>query len=136
MSTPPSLLSRGLARAIDAAVVALVDVVLGRVMGFGFDWLAVGTVIVWVYFVVLDAGLGATLGKLALGLRVLGAEGGRPTAGEALRREAFTVLGAIPFVGPLLALGMWIWIALAVRSDPNGQGPHDRFAGGTRVVRA
>lgn len=47
---------------------------------------------------------GATPGKLALGLRVIGPDGGRPTPRQALIREAFTVLGAIPFAGPLLAL--------------------------------
>ena len=135
-SVNPSLLARAAARALDAVVAGLVALVLGRVMGFGFDWLATAAALVYVYFVVTDVGLGGTLGKLALGLRVIGPDGGRLTSGEALRREAFVVLGAVPFVGPLLAVGFGAWIVVAVRADPNGRGPHDAFAGGTRVVRA
>lgn len=60
----------------------------------------------------------------------------RPAPREAVPLEAFTVPGAVPFAGPILALAAWIWIALAIRSRPLGQGPHDHLAGGTRVVRA
>jgi uncharacterized RDD family membrane protein YckC len=70
------------------------------------------------------------------GLRVLGPDGGRPTLRQALIRESFTVLGAIPFAGPLLALAAWIWIAATIRSSPTGQGKHDTLAGGTRVATA
>jgi hypothetical protein len=52
-----------------------------------------------------------------------------------LVREAFTVLGSVPFVGGLLALGSWVWIGRSIRSNGLRQGKHDLLAGGTRVVR-
>ena len=83
-STPFSPVSADLpprlaARAIDVLVLLLGEVGLGRAMGFGFDWLAVGTAMVLAYFAGLDALLGATLGKAALALRVVGPDGGPPT---------------------------------------------------------
>lgn len=126
---------RLLARGLDVLVLAAVDVGLGQVMGYGFDWLLVGSACVYLYFSLLDAWAGATPGKLALGLRVLGPDGGRPTLRQSLRREAFTLLGSIPFIGPLLALAAWIVIARTIRRSPLRQGDHDAFAGGTRVVR-
>ena len=123
------------ARAIDVVVVTVAAGALGGVMGFGFDWLMLGAALIFGYFVVADAWLGATLGKRLLGLRVRGPDGGRPTFAQAAAREAFTVLGAVPFAGPLLALAAWLWIAVAIWKSDAGQGPHDRVAGGTRVVR-
>lgn len=59
-----------------------------------------------------------------------------PSLRQALIREAFTVLGAIPFAGPLLALVAWTKIVMTIRSSPIRQGQHDLLAGGTRVIRA
>jgi uncharacterized RDD family membrane protein YckC len=121
---------------VDAAVATALNVGLGYVMGFGFDWVIVGAAMTLTYFVICDARLGATLGKFALGLRVVGRDGARPSLKEALIRESFTIIGAIPFVGPLLLLAAGIWIARTIRSNPSHQGKHDLLAGGTRVVRA
>jgi uncharacterized RDD family membrane protein YckC len=132
---PADLGVRIAARAIDVVVVAGIDVALGSVMGYGFDWLLAGTVAVLAYFTLSDALAGATLGKLALGLRVTNAEGGRPTLKQSLVRESFIVVGSIPIVGPLLALGTWIVLARSIRSNALRQGKHDLWAGGTRVVR-
>lgn len=133
---PAELPARLAARVIDVIVLAGLQAGLGKVIGFGFDWLILGAATIFAYFAVLDAMAGATLGKMALGLRVTGPDGGRPTLKQALIREAFTVVGAIPFIGPLLALAAWIWIILTIRSSPLRQGKHDLLAGGTRVVRA
>ena len=95
---PAELPARFAARAIDVLVLVAIDVGLGLVIGFGFDWLAIGTAVVLGYFVLLDALAGATLGKLALGLRVTGPDGGKPSVRQALIREAFSVVGAVPFV--------------------------------------
>lgn len=133
---PPTLAVRAAARVLDVILVAIVNVALGQVIGYGVDWLALGALGVLGYFALCDAGFGATLGKRALGLRVIAADGGRPTPVQALRRELFTLIGAVPLVGPLVALGVWVWMIVAIRSSPLGQGPHDVFAGGTRVVRA
>jgi uncharacterized RDD family membrane protein YckC len=97
--------------------------------------LFLGASVVLAYFVAFDVLDGATPGKRALGLRVIGPGGGHPSVTQAVIRESFTVLGAIPFVGPFLALGAWIWIAVTIRSSPLRQGKHDLLAGGTRVIR-
>jgi len=130
----PKLGSRIAARAVDVVILAAFDVGLGQLMGFGFDWLALAALAVLVYFAGCDAAFGATPGKRLLGLRVLGPDGGRPTARQAVIRESFTLLGAVPFAGPVLALTAWVWIVLTIRSHPLGQGKHDILAGGTRLI--
>jgi uncharacterized RDD family membrane protein YckC len=124
------------ARLVDTAAATVLNVGLGYVMGFGFVWVIVGAAMTLTYFVFCDALLGATPGKFALGLRVVGRDGARPSLKQALIRESFTVVGAIPFVGPPLLLAACIWIAKTIRSNPSRQGKHDLLAGGTRVVRA
>jgi uncharacterized RDD family membrane protein YckC len=134
-SPPPTIPARLAARLIDVIIVVLLNLALGQVIGFGFDWLVLGAAIILGYFAAGDTLFGATVGKRVLGLRVVTAEGLRPSPAQALRRELFVVVGAVPFVGPILALGIWVWMLLAIRSSPLGQGPHDTFAGSTRVVR-
>ena len=136
MVLPPTLPTRAAARVIDVIVVAGLNLALGQVIGFGVDWLVLGAGLILGYFVAGDTLFGATLGKRALGLRVVSAEGQRPSAAQALRRELFVLVGAVPFIGPIVALGIWVWMIVAIRSSPLAQGPHDTFAGGTRVVRA
>lgn len=131
---PAELPARFAARFIDAMLLVAATGGLGLLMGFGYDWLILNATIVFAYFALLDAFTGATLGKLALGLRVVGPDGGRPSIKQSLIRETFTLFGAIPFVGPLLALGAWVWITLSVRGSPLRQGKHDQLAGGTRVI--
>ncbi len=133
---PAGIPIRLAARAIDGAVLAVLDLALGKLIGFGFDWLLLGALVVLVYFAALDSIFGTTAGKRILGLRVLGPDGGNPSIGRALAREAFTVLGAIPFAGPLLAVAAWVWIVRTIETSPSRQGMHDRLAGGTQVVRA
>lgn len=133
---PPRLALRVVARGIDVVVLAALGVGLGKLIGFGFDWLVLTALFVLVYFAGLDALFGATPGKRLTGLTVVGPDGGRPTLRQALVRESFTVLGAIPLAGPLLAMAAWIWIVATIRTSPVGQGKHDTLAGGTRVVFA
>jgi uncharacterized RDD family membrane protein YckC len=69
--------------------------------------------------------LGATFGKRAAGLRVVGPDGARPGLGRSTRRAAAAVAGvALMGIGPLLAL-----------FTRTGQGLHD-LAAGTAVVEA
>jgi uncharacterized RDD family membrane protein YckC len=124
------------ARLIDALVLVVVGVPIGMALDFDLVWLSAQALLVFVYFVALDTAWGTTVGKRLLGLRVTGADGARPSAGEAAIREAFTLLGAVPYAGPVLALGAWIAIGVTARSSPSGEGLHDRLAGGTRVVAA
>jgi uncharacterized RDD family membrane protein YckC len=104
-STPtsaPALGRRAAARAVDAAVLAGTGLAIGARTGVG--WFGFEFVLVVAYLVGLDTLNGVTVGKALLGLRVV-ADGTerRPTFAEAARREAFVVLGAVPFVGPVLA---------------------------------
>jgi uncharacterized RDD family membrane protein YckC len=100
-----------------------VDQPLGVVLGV----VALGVV----YETVLVAWRGATLGKLLFDLVVVRADSGRrPDRHQAaLRALVPAALGAVPVLGPALALGAMSW---AVWS-PLRQGLHDRAAG-TLVV--
>lgn len=126
---------RATARAVDTALLAAVAVPPGVAADFGLGWFAATFVGVGAYFMVTDATLGTTIGKRLVGLRVEGPRGGRPTIGEAARREAFTLIGGVPFAGPVLALAAWASIALSASRDASGRGWHDHLAGGTAVVR-
>jgi uncharacterized RDD family membrane protein YckC len=129
------LLPRAGARLIDAVILAVVGGSLGVALEFGYAWLVLQALLVFAYFVVLDVSWGTTVGKRVLGLAVTGPDGGPPTVGQAVTREVFTLLGAIPFAGPVLALVAWIVIAVTISSSPSGQGKHDELAGRTRVIR-
>jgi uncharacterized RDD family membrane protein YckC len=131
---PGDLQARLFARAIDVLVLVAVDVALGWVIGFGARWLATGSTVVIGYFAMFDALAGATPGKMQMGLRVTSMTGGPPTLSQALLREAFTLLGAVPFLGPFLAIAAWIWIIKTIQADPLRRGKHDEMAG-TRVVK-
>lgn len=95
------------------------------------------------YFAVLESNRGQTIGKMAMKLRTFGPDGAsNPTMQEAVKRNAYAALGLlsiIPFIGwfvlgwaaPLAAV---IFIAITLNNDqPNHQGWHDKFAGGTLV---
>lgn len=129
-----SLPRRFAARVIDGVLVAVILFGLGSIFGFGYGWLVLGAVVTLAYFALFDALAGTTPGKRLLKLRVESLGGGRPALSRAVAREAFMVAGAVPYVGPLLALALWIWILISIRSSPLGQGVHDRWAGGTRVL--
>ncbi|MFD9551456.1 RDD family protein [Nocardia salmonicida] len=88
------------------------------------------------YFVGLEVTQGATLGKKILGLRVL-APGGAPqiTPEASLKRNLFLVPQVIYCIGSLASVGLGIYIATTINNDPNKQGWHDKFAGGTQVVK-
>jgi uncharacterized RDD family membrane protein YckC len=133
---PAGLGRRGAARIVDGVLIGAVVTAAGVPLGFDATWLVGAALVIYGYFVLLDAGWGTTVGKRLLGLRVVGAAGGRATVGESMAREAFVLLGAVPFAGPVLALAAWVAIAVTVRRDPLGQGIHDRMGGGTTVVRS
>lgn len=128
------LLGRVGARLVDGLMLAALGVAVGSVIGFGPGWLVLQTTAVFAYFVLLDTTAGTTVGKRVLGLKVTGSDGQTPTMRQAAIREAFTLLGAIPFVGPPLAAIAWVVIIVTVNAGPTGQGVHDRLAAGTRVV--
>ncbi len=110
------------------------------------------------YYALLETRTGQTVGKMVLKLRVQGPDGQLPTLEQSLRRNAFLavgvagtvaadILGIIPGIGGFLgalaslvfglgALALVIYIAYTINEDATGrQGWHDRFAGGTRVLK-
>lgn len=137
---------------------------IGAIAGGVFGWI-LGAIIsiiiaaaVMGYFVYLESNSGQTVGKQLLKLRVVGPDGGNPDLEQAFRRNiwlGFTpaamiinaFLGAIPILGFILGLlismaasigGLIavIMIAVGINSDAvNRQAWHDKFAGGTRVIK-
>jgi uncharacterized RDD family membrane protein YckC len=132
---PGELQPRLAARAIDFILLAAIGGTIGWLIGFRYDWLVLTAALVLLYFVAADVTAGATAGKAVFGLRVIGPDGGRLSVKQALQREWFILLGAVPFVGPPLAFGAWLWIAMTIRWSPLRQGRHEMLAGGARVIR-
>ncbi|MGW6623211.1 RDD family protein [Nocardia sp. NPDC055002] len=130
------------ARLIDYLIVGIpVAIVLGLIVGSGTGGQIATSLIlslaIYGYFVAMEVTQqGQSLGKKILGLRVL-APGGAPslTPEQSLKRNLFTIVGLIPCVGGLVSLGLAIYIMVTISNDPNKQGWHDKFAGGTQVVK-
>ncbi|WP_446223917.1 RDD family protein [Nocardia sp. IBHARD005] len=130
------------ARVIDQLIVSIpLTIVLVLILGSGGGFQLIAGVItalaVYGYYVAMEVTQGGqTLGKKILGLRVV-APGGAPslTPEQSLKRNAFVALYAIPCVGQLAFVGLSIYIAVTISNDPNKQGWHDKFAGGTQVIK-
>ncbi|MEY2467495.1 MAG: hypothetical protein QOF21_193 [Actinomycetota bacterium] len=89
---------------------------------------ALGVLLAYAYFVLMESSRGSTIGKRALGIEVK-AESGNPTTAQSARRNAWMLISIIPgSVGGLLAFAIAIAIAVSISSDPAGRGLHDRFA--------
>lgn len=156
---PAGLGERFLARLIDGVVLLVVSLVIGVVLGGGLvatggadtDGLnaaaslasLLGVVVNFAYYGFLDSTQGGTLGKKALKLRVVAPDGtSNVSFVESAKRNAFFalgLLGLVPFlglIGNLLSLAAVIVIAVQISQDTaRRQGWHDRFAGGTQVVK-
>ena len=157
---PAELSVRFLARFIDILVLLVINVVLGLVLvlsatnggsrdlavGAGGAGLRVGAALVQGlifigYFALMESRTGRTLGKRIMRLRTVSASGGQPTFQEAVRRNifmAYPVLGVVPnlgFVADLAALVAMVLAGVTISQSPVREGWHDRFAGGTRVLR-
>lgn len=156
---PGELLDRFLARLVDGVVIGIVYAILSSILrgifldGYLYstgEWLLYWIVltVIWVplalgYFAYMDSTRGQTLGKMVMKLKVLGPQGGNPTVEQSIRRNviyAFQLAAIIPVLGTLVAglaalIGV-IMIAVGINSDPvRRQAWHDRFAGGTAVVK-
>ncbi|MFC7504691.1 RDD family protein [Nocardioides sp. CPCC 206347] len=158
---PAELLNRFLARLIDHVILGVVFVpiyfILSAIIYSGFST-SFGEYFIFYtltavlqaalylgYFSLLESNRGQTVGKMLLKLRTYGPDGvSNPTMEQAAKRNAYSALGIlsiIPFIGwfflgwaaPIAAM---IFIAVTLNSDqPNHQGWHDKFAGGTRVLQ-
>lgn len=106
------------------------------------------------YYAAMTVALGATLGKMALGMRVVGADGERVGAGAVVAREvvgragAYIVQvvlvvvfraalgdGASSFIAGAAGFLVFVVIFLRILVDDRRQGWHDKI-GGTFVVKA
>jgi uncharacterized RDD family membrane protein YckC len=129
------------ARILDGLIIGIPFAVVMTAIGTGpgdgtgaqFVSGLVGSVLVVAYFTFMESSSGQTLGKKILNLRTVGPDGQNPSQEQAFKRNAWYLIGIIPFFGGLVTLGIAIWIAVAINNT--GSGPHDGWAGGTRVLR-
>ncbi len=139
------------ARFIDGLIVgipvAIVNVIVSIAAGWAISYVF-GLVLSFVaigYFTYLESTRGSTIGKQLLKLKTIGPDGGVPTQEVAFKRNIWLLLNSLssllsiifflPFLVALASLAVVIAIAVSINNDPNKQGVHDKFAGGTRVVR-
>jgi len=110
----------------------------GGGIGAGEDvlYLLLSTALTYAYAVWLESSRGQTVGKMALGIKVIGPDGRLPTPEAALRRNAWLLFAIVPVLGGLLSFVAAIAIGVTIANDPFKRGTHDNFAGGTAVVRA
>jgi uncharacterized RDD family membrane protein YckC len=158
---PGGLGERFLARLIDGILIGIVGTVVVSVLIVGTfmdssggfygadDYAAAAvsgilTALLYVgYFAFMESSRGQTLGKMALNLHTQGPDGAKPTMEQAIRRNLWAgagVLSIVPvvggLVGGLIQLVAVIVIAVGINGDPvQRQGWHDKFAGGTRVIK-
>lgn len=84
----------------------------------------------YLYFVVCEATRGATFGKSACHIDVATADGRRPSAAQAARRNAWMLLAIVPgTIGGFVTLAACIAVAVTISQDPAGRSLPDRFAG-------
>ena len=152
--------ARFFAWVIDIIVIIILMIILGAIGVVDFDALdntatdnIIQAVVGLAYFAVLTIAFGATLGKMALGMRVVGADGEKASVGAILVREvivrwsisvvtfvlAFILGGAIGDAGRVIAslVGVLVGLIIILRIlvDDHRQGWHDKI-GGTFVVKA
>ncbi len=106
---------------IDAILTGIVSASVDAIMGFP----GTGALLSIAYYVLLTGLKGQTLGKMALGIKVVDARGNVPGIGRAALRE---IVGK--FVSAI-AIGLgYLWVG----GDPQKRGWHDHIAG-TYVIR-
>jgi uncharacterized RDD family membrane protein YckC len=89
---------------------------------------ALGVLLSYAYFVVMESSGGATVGKRALRIEVRAADG-KPTIAQSARRNVWMLISIIPgSLGGVLAFAIAIAIAVSIGNDPDRRGFHDRFA--------
>jgi uncharacterized RDD family membrane protein YckC len=125
---------------IDAMVLAIPGMIVGFIFGLGmaaggasgemvldqaqFGGNLLGMVLGWLYYAIMESRFGATVGKLAVGLRVVDENGMYPGFGRATARFFSKLLSAC-----LLLIGF-----ILIAFHPQKRGLHDLIAG-TFIVR-
>lgn len=121
---PGSVVLRAIAVVLDSAIIFILAVVvigrddLGHGAGLAFylgGWA--------VYYVGFTAAIGATPGKIAVGLHVASRTGARPALDSVILRYTVMLAGALLFgIGTIVS-------TLMVVTDPQRRSLHDRVAG-------
>lgn len=155
VGSPADLGTRFLARLIDGILITivisviLVPLIIGAIFagasgfnpfGTGFTGSGIVTSVlsaaIWVgYFAFMESRNGQTVGKMVMGLKTVGPDGGNPTMEQALKRNGWLALAIVPIIGGLAQLALAIYIAVTINSSATNTGWHDEFAGGTSVIR-
>lgn len=137
------------ARVIDGVIWFIISALVPGVLGGGpfgdagfavaFILSIVSGLLVVAYEVVMIGNYGATLGKRALGLRVVNEDGSDPDYNTGLRRMGlyiiFIFVGLIPFLGALAYLAVAIAGLVMLFTDSQRQTPWDKV-GKTLVLEA
>ena len=75
---------------------------------------------------------GATIGKMAIGARVISVNGQNLSAVDSLKRNSWYILGAvlglIPMVGGLVQVALYIAVGVTIGQSPENQSFTDKFA--------
>ncbi|MGW4245335.1 RDD family protein [Nocardia sp. NPDC004722] len=135
---PGDLWTRFGARIIDSLIVFVPGVIIEAFLpnSIAWAWSVLLPVLLFGYFILMETQQGGqTLGKKLLGLRVVGPGGGPIDPATSAKRNLYVIVELIPCLGWLVGLGMAIYIAITIEQDPNKQGWHDKFAGGTQVLK-
>jgi uncharacterized RDD family membrane protein YckC len=121
---PGSLILRAIALALDLIIIVVLAFIL-----IGPDNMRYGVGLAaylsgWsLYFIGFTMALGATPGKIAMGIHVAGKDGRRPRPDSVILRYVVMLAASLPF-----GIGTAISIALAI-TDPKRRALHDRIAG-------
>jgi uncharacterized RDD family membrane protein YckC len=91
---------------------------------------ALQIIIPFVYYIVMEAIWGATLGKMMLGIRVVKLDGSPISWGESIIRNLLRIIDYIPYFIPYLLGAIFIW------TSPTRQRLGDRVAKTVVVRRA
>jgi uncharacterized RDD family membrane protein YckC len=127
---------RAVARVIDSFLIGVFIIYAIGIAGFelGFTANVLSVAIVMAYFTLMESYSGRTIGKMILGLRSVGPDGGVPSLEMAFRRNVWYLLGFLPYLGGLAEIAAVVAIAVTISRSPKNIGWHDIFAGGTLVI--
>lgn len=98
--------------------------------------MAIALVGIWLYFTLMEATVGGTLGKKLVGLRVVQADGvSAATVQQTAGRNLWILLSVVPGdAGGFLTFGAIIVLLASIAFSSDGRGLHDRWSG-LAVVR-
>ncbi|WP_010119549.1 RDD family protein [Corynebacterium nuruki] len=127
---------------IDAIILMIIAVIVGFIVGLaggasddgavsaGTQFLlSVIVVVIWfAYRVGMEISAGGSVGKLILGLKVVDINGQRLSAQNSLIRNAWFIVGIIPFVGGILSFVAAIALGVTISSNPQKQSFTDKWA--------